>query len=214
MANEVLERWSTMKYTPWNIMKHCPIKYNDFLSTPYLRKLTQNKAERFLYSMCAWSRAGGIPGQLAAICAERLGITPADATKVNRLAVLQSYFHTLYPLSSPHAAVSVRYIGAKEALIAAIEALDTIEALPLEVCAEYVAATQEHIATFGAAPDKGSHAYVLEKALVVYADIQRILAETQVKMPADGRLEKIESFMREGGKAEEMAYIRQLFARE
>ena len=121
---EALERWKTMQYTPWNIMKYNPIKYDTFLSTPYLRKLSPQDAKRFLYSKCAWSRAGGIPSRLIAICAERLGVRLNY--EVKRSAVLRSYFDTLYPSASPTAVVSARFIHAKETLIEAIEAHDAL----------------------------------------------------------------------------------------
>jgi hypothetical protein len=210
MMVEALERWSTMQYTPWNIMKYNPIKYDTFLSTPYLRKMSQQDAERFLYSKCAWSRAGGIPGRLIAICAERLGVRLNY--EVKRSAVLRSYFDTLYPIASPMAVVSARFIHAKETLIEAIEAHDALETLPLAVCQEYVTATAEHIQAFGAAPPKNWHAYLLEKALFTYADIQRILGQLRPK-EKDSRLDKIEKFLIEGGSGAEMAYVKHLFDR-
>ena len=82
--------------------------------------------------------------------------------------------------------------------------------LPLAICQEYVTATVEHIQTFGAAPPKNSHAYLLEKALFTYADIQRILGQLK---PKDPRLDRIEKFLIEGGSGAEMAYIKHLFDR-
>jgi hypothetical protein len=91
--------------------------------------MSQQDAERFLYSKCAWSRAAGIPGQLIAICAERLGVRLNY--EVKRSAVLRSYFGTLYPIASPMAVVSARFIHAKEKLIEAIEAHNALETLPV-----------------------------------------------------------------------------------
>jgi hypothetical protein len=217
---EKAEFWNNMVHTPWNVMKHNPIKYGDFLSLEYLRKKSQVDVEKFLWSSCSWLRAGGIPKQLVSICVEKLSIDPIRAKNlypVNRSAVLQSYFHTVFPISSPLAAVSARFINAKEALVYGIEASESIELLPVALCEEFVSAVEEHIQTFGASPDDTTQAFIVEKALFIYADVLRALGELTpeeiegVKQTRREKFELVENLLTAGGKTAEMEYIKQLF---
>lgn len=221
MTAEAAEFWRTMEHTPWNVMKHAPLKYTEFMSVPYLRNMNQRSVEQFLCSLSMWQRAGGIPNQLVSICADRLGLDPArveDLRRVNRSAVLRSYFHLLYPISSPFAAVSVRFITAKESLIAGIEAHDSVELLPAAVCEEFVLALEDHIATFGPLPANDTPEYAAEKSIYSYGTMLHLrqhmsptlLAELPLRY--DERLVEIERFLVRHGKAGELEYVKQLFA--
>ena len=221
MTAEAAEFWRTMEHTPWNVMKHAPLKYTEFMSVPYLRNMNQRSVEQFLCSLSMWQRAGGIPNQLLAICAEKLNLNPArvqNLRRVNRSAVLRSYFHLLYPISSPFAAVSVRFITAKESLIAGIEAHDSVELLPAAVCEEFVLALEDHIATFGPLPANDTPEYAAEKSIYSYGTMLHLrqhmsptlLAELPLRY--DERLVEIERFLVRHGKAGELEYVKQLFA--
>jgi hypothetical protein len=226
-----VDLWHSLPQTRWNVLKYNPLPYTEFISVPFLQGRTSKDVERTLSGQCMWQRAKGITKQLLFLSAEKLGM---DETRLETLgtfkgaAIVKSYFHTLFPVSSPLAAVSARFITAKEALIAGIDAHDSLEALPLELCEEFVLALEAHIETFGPEPPEDSHEFRAEKALrtitnvlanrnsLLHFDYPPMSAENKAEFQAKctDMLAQVGPMLADAGKAEEFEHLVWLHADE
>ena len=214
---------------PWNIIKHCPVRYDSFISMPYLKQMASPRTvQQLLSGKCAWMRASGITKNLLLLCKEKLGLDEVEL-QFNRTAVLRSYYHTLFPTGTmvEEEAVSARFIMAKEALIGGVEACDSLETLPSALCFDMVAALEAHVETFGKEPAPTSKEGYVGETLRSAADIMStydfikqsnsytiaIQPETKVLMQAK-LMEKIEEWghvLCTEGKNAEFNALKELF---